>query len=58
MRNLTHTYLTESVLKVVFQTSIPPQIHQLILHYQYYRELVDEFVRDLTFAERLYKHFL
>ena len=27
------TYLTESVYKVVLKKSIPPQIHQLILHH-------------------------
>ena len=38
--------------------SIPIQIRQLILYYYLYKEYVDGFVRDLTFAERLYKHLL
>ena len=47
-----HLYFTESVCKVVLQKSIPRQIRQLILYYYQYRELVDGFVRELTFAKR------
>jgi len=45
------SHLTESVLKVVLQESIPPQIRQLILYYYLYKQLVDEFVWELTFAK-------
>jgi len=51
-------YLTESVYKVVSQKSIPTQIRQLIFYISNSKEYVDGFVRELTFAKRLYKHFL
>ena len=49
-------YLTESIHKVVLPKSIPAQIHQLILYTRNNKEYVDEFVRELTCAERLYQH--
>ena len=51
-------YLTESIYEVVLQKWIPPQIRQRILHDYRNKELVDGFVRELTFAKRLCKHFL
>ena len=51
-------YLTESVYKVVLQMSISAHIRQLILHMSNNKEYVDEFVRESTFAKRVYKHFL
>ena len=51
-------YLTESVFKVIFRESIPTQIRQLIIHISNNKGQVDEFVRKLTYARRLYKHFL
>ena len=45
-------YLTDSVYKVVLLESIPAQIRQLILYYYKYKEQVDEFVRELTFAKQ------
>ena len=50
-------YLTESVHKVVFLKSISARIFRVILYYLY-EESVEIFVRELTFATRLYKHFL
>ena len=47
--------LTESVHnKVITQKSIPAQIRQLVLFYYY----GNGFVRELTFVNRLDKHFL
>ena len=51
-------YLTESVYKVVLQQSIPAQIRRLILYYYLHKESVVGFVRELTFAKRLDKHFV
>ena len=51
-------YLTESVDKVVSQKSIPAQIRQLSLYMSNNKGPVDGVVRELTFAKRLYKHFL
>ena len=51
-------YLTDSLYAVVVLVSIPAQIRQLILYYRQYKKQVDEFVRDLTFVKRQYKHFL
>ena len=51
-------YRTESVYKVVLQKSIPTQIRQLILYVSNNEGYVDEFVRELAFAERLSGHFL
>ena len=51
-------YLTESVHKFVFQTSIPAQIRELVLYISNRNGLVDGFVRELTLAKRLYKLFL
>ena len=51
-------HLTESVYKVVWLKSIPAQIRQLILDYYLNKEQVDEFVRELTFDKRPYRHFL
>ena len=50
-------YLTESVY-VILQKCIPAQIRELILHISNNKGYVDGFVRELTFAEELYKHFL
>jgi hypothetical protein len=49
-------YLTESVDKVVLKMSIPAQIRQLACYYYQYKEHVDGFKRESTFAEQLYKH--
>ena len=51
-------YLTESVHTVVLQKSTPAQIHQLILYVNTYKGYSDGFVRELTFAKRLYRHYL
>ena len=51
-------YLAEIVHKVVLQKSILVQIRQLILYMSDNKGKVDEFVRELTGAKRLYKHFL
>ena len=40
------------------QKSTPPRIRQLVLHISNNKGPVDEFVPELTFAKRLYKHFL
>ena len=53
-----HFYLSKSVFKIILQKSIPPQIRQLNLDDYVYKEQVDGFVRELTFAKRLEKHFL
>ena len=50
-----HLYLTERVCEVALQKSIPAQVRQLILHYYSNK---NEFVRELTFAKRFYKHVL
>ena len=51
-------YLIESVYKVVLQESIPERIRRPILHKSNNNGWVDGFVRELTLAKRLYKHFL
>jgi hypothetical protein len=50
--------LTETADKVVLQESIPAQIRQLVLHIRNCKGQVDEFVWELTLAERLQKHFV
>ena len=50
--------LTDSVYKVVWQKSIPPQIRQLFLHINGNQEKVDGFVREMAFAKRLYQQLL
>ena len=50
--------LTESVHKVVVQKLISAQIRQVILYSSNDEATVDGFVRELTFAKRLVKHFL
>ena len=45
-------YLTQSVFEVVLQKPTPSQIRQLILYHYYYKEYVEEFLRELTFAQR------
>jgi hypothetical protein len=47
------SYLTQSVLQVVLQKTIPRQIRQLIVYISNIEEQVDGFVGDLTSAERL-----
>ena len=47
-----HVYLTERILQVVLQKSIPAQIRQLILDISN-KEYVNGFMRELTFAKRL-----
>ena len=47
-----------SVYEVVSQKSIPAQISQLILYIRYIQGQVDGFVRESTYAKRLYGHFL
>ena len=49
-------YLTESVYNVVLRKSIPAQIRQLILCMRNNQGQDDGFVRELTFAKRLYEH--
>ena len=51
-------HLKQGVHKVVLPKSIPAQIRQLILCISSHKGQVDRFVRDLTFATRLHKHFL
>ena len=51
----TNFYLTEIVHKVVSEKSTPAQIRQLIPHVSNNKECVDRLVRELTFANRLYK---
>jgi len=51
-------YLTESVYKVVLQKSTPAQTRQLIFHPNNEKGHVDGFARELTFAHRLYTHFM
>ena len=53
-----HLFLTESVHKVILQQSIPAQIRQLIFIISNNKGQVDGFVGELTFANRLHKHFL
>ena len=52
------SYLTERVYQVVLQQSVPAQIRQLVLYISNAQGQVDEFVRELTLANRLYKYFL
>jgi hypothetical protein len=52
------SYLTEILCKVGLQKSIPAQTRQRILHIDNTRGQVDGSVREMTFANRLYKHFL
>ena len=40
-----------------FAKGIPAQIGHLIFHFDNNEGYVDEFMRELTFAKRLYKHF-
>jgi len=47
-------HLSKSVYEFVQQKLVLPQIRQLILYHYCYEELVDEFVRELTFAKQLY----
>ena len=54
----TLSYLTERVYKVIWKKSIPTQIRQLILYMGNNKGYVDEFVRELNLATRLFKHFL
>ena len=58
MRERQGAYLTQSIFKDVLQKSSPAQIRQLILYNSNIEGSVDEFVRELTFAKRLYGHFL
>ena len=51
-------YLTQSVLKVVLQQSIPKQIRQLIPDISNSKGYVDGFVGEMNFAKRLEKHSL
>jgi hypothetical protein len=51
-------HLTPSVFEVVLQKSNPTQIHQLILYMSSSKGHVDGFVRELTHAKRLQKHFV
>jgi len=49
--------ITESLYNVGSQKSTPAQIRQLILYYCQYQEQADRFMRELTFAKRLYDQF-
>ena len=51
-------YLTQKVYKVVLQKSISVPIRQLILFIIRNEGYADGFVRELTFEERVCKHFL
>ena len=51
-------YLTESVHKVLLQESISARICQLIRYVSDNEEYADGFVRELTFAKRLFKNFM
>jgi len=48
---------TAFISQRVFTKSIPAQIRQRILYISNNEGHVDGFVPELTFAERLYKHF-
>jgi hypothetical protein len=50
--------LTKSIYTFVLPKSIAAQIRQRILHHHPYKEQVDAFVRELTFARRLGQHLL
>ena len=50
------TFLPENVYELVLQESVPAQIRQRIRQYYFYKEQVDGFVREVTFAKRLCKH--
>ena len=53
-----HDYLTEKACKVVAKKPIPAQIRQLVLGISNNNGYVDESVRLLTFAKRLYEHLM
>ena len=46
-------YLAQRVFKVGLQWSTSPQIRQLVIYFYLYKEYVDSFVWELTFAKRL-----
>ena len=56
--NVGYNIISQNVFMFCFAKSIPAQIRQLILYIIYNKRRVDGFVRELTFAKRLYKHFL
>jgi hypothetical protein len=56
-QSLLRSYLTESACKVVSQSQFPPNIFNLSFTITNVKK-VDGFVRELTFAKELYKHFL
>jgi hypothetical protein len=58
LRHGSELYLTESFYRVVLQKSIPAQIRQLILCISDGQVWFHGFVRELTFAKQLYKHFV
>ena len=49
---------TQTVFEDVLQRLIPTQIRQLILYIRNSKGYFDGFVRELTSAKHLYKHFL
>jgi hypothetical protein len=51
-------YLTHNVFTAVFKKSIPAKIRQFILYISKYESQVDGFVRELTFAKRIYTRFM
>ena len=51
-------YIAYGVYEVVFKKLIPAQICQLILHVRNDKGYVGGFVRELTFAQQLCKHFV
>ena len=50
--------LSESLDKIVFQKSILAQVRQLPRYFSNDKGYVAGFVRELTFAKLLYKHFM
>ena len=52
------SFLTRSAFKVVLQKSTSPRIRQLILFYYLYKDQVEEFVWESTFAKRPPKHIV
>ena len=52
-RPLDFSLLSHGVFEVALHESTPPRTCQLSLHYYLYKEQVDKFVWELTFAKRL-----
>ena len=53
-----HSYLTETVYKIILQKSGPTQIRRLLLYISNSRGSIDGFVGELTSTKRLPKTFV